>query len=332
MGEKKYKQVKKSSGSKTSKPVRTSKKVKNRKLSQKYSKKSLKTDSDNSDSEPEIVSYKRTNKKKSQKYESDKSESESEIESEIESGSELDKYDNDNDFRNVIFENINDEYALGKFGDLEVVMMRENGYVNATNLCKKCGKDYKNWKRNDNSKELVGMLIKDINLPKHKLIISIKGGFNTKIRGTYVHPIILTNIATWISPSFSIKISIWIEEWKNFCRNNERKYYYLNMKPYSNNNKEKIIQLEIQKKLGGDIEVPTKYGYIDLVTNDKIIEIKTYDNWKYALGQILSYGDLYEDKKKYIYLFDIPLNTNTGDIKTLFKKYNVSLVSYSFKK
>ncbi|AVG46688.1 hypothetical protein [Acanthamoeba polyphaga mimivirus] len=51
MGEKKYKSVKKSSGSKTSKPVRTSKKVRDRKLAQKYSKKSLKSDSDSSDTD-----------------------------------------------------------------------------------------------------------------------------------------------------------------------------------------------------------------------------------------------------------------------------------------
>ncbi|AEX61949.1 putative KilA-N domain-containing protein [Megavirus courdo7] len=165
MGEKKYKQVKKSSGSKTSKPVRTSKKIKNRKLAQKYSKKSLKTDSDNSDSEPEIVSYKRTNKKKSQKYESDKSESESEIESEIESGSELDKYD-DNDLRNVIYKDLNDDFSVGRLGDFDVIFMRKNGYVNATNLCKNTKKEFYHWKENSYSKELIQGLKRYTKLPK----------------------------------------------------------------------------------------------------------------------------------------------------------------------
>ncbi|AZL89569.1 KilA-N domain-containing protein [Megavirus baoshan] len=227
MGEKKYKSVKKSSGSKTNKPVRTSKKVKNIKLAQKYSKKSLKSDSDNSDSEPEIVSYKRTNKKKSQKYESDKSESESEIESEIESGSELDKYDNDNDFRNVIFENINDKYALGKFGDLEVVMMRENGFVNATNLCKKCGKDYKNWNQNSYSKELIKELIKQLSsgakkrareksaagFPAAEVTHTVKGGKLTIIRGTYVHPKLIIHIASWCSTEYAMKVSDIVTEY-----------------------------------------------------------------------------------------------------------------------
>ncbi|AVL94490.1 KilA N-domain protein [Moumouvirus australiensis] len=321
MVEKKVRKSTHKSGSKSSKPVYVSEKIKKRQKLKNH----VKVDSDTDSSESEIISYKRSNKKFSKKYDFS-SESEN-SDNEIESETQLDKYSNESDFRNVIFENINEEYALGKFGNLEVVMMRENGFVNATNLCKKCGKDYKNWKRNDNSKELIKEIVKRTNLSLNKILIPIKGGFNIKVRGTYVHPLLLTNIANWISPLFAIKISVWIEEWKNYSLKNSVKYYKAlsKLEPNSNNNKEKIIQKTLQSELGGEIEVKTKYGYIDLLTNDKIIEIKSYETWKHALGQILIYSDEYENKDKCVYLFDVPENVDTKNIKRIFSEYDVSV-------
>jgi KilA-N domain len=167
-------------------------------------------------------------------------------------------------------------------------------------------------------------------LSMNELIIVITGGKKTKIRGSYVHPMLTTHIAYWISPKFAVKVGMWIEEWKKYSNKNLSKYYdsLSKLEPYQNNNKEKIIQSKLQKKLGGDIEVPTIFGNIDLVTNDKLIEIKTYDNWKFALGQVLAYGDLYNNKKKCIYLFDVPDDAKINVIKKLFAKHNVSLELY----
>ncbi|AFX93006.1 putative KilA-N domain-containing protein [Megavirus courdo11] len=149
-----------------------------------------------------------------------------------------------------------------------------------------------------------------------------------EIRGTYVHPILLTSIANWISPLFAVKISVWIEEWKKYSLKNSVKYYNAlsKLESNSNNNKEKIIQKTLQSELGGEIEVKTKYGYIDLLTNDKIIEIKSYETWKHALGQILIYSDEYENKNKCVYLFDVPNNVNINNMERIFNKYNVSVI------
>ena len=65
-----------------------------------------------------------------------------------------------NDITNIIFKNINEEYSLGKFGDFNVIIMKENGYINATKLCNdaktKNGtkKDFREWKKNSSTKEL----------------------------------------------------------------------------------------------------------------------------------------------------------------------------------
>ena len=66
---------------------------------------------------------------------------------------------------------------------------------------------------------------------------------------------------------------------------------------------EKIIQQKLQVTKGGQTEVLTPVGKIDLLTSLEIIEIKKIPDWKYALGQILAYGHYYPSHQKVICLF-----------------------------
>nr|AEX63341.1 putative KilA-N domain-containing protein [Moumouvirus Monve] len=121
-----------------------------------------------------------------------------------------------------------------------------------------------------------------------------------------MHPLLITQLAYWISPKFAAKVSIWIEEWKKYSDKNLLEYYdaLSNLEPYCNENKEKIIQEKLLIKLGGSVEVKTKIGKIDLLTKDTIIEIKDYDDWKHGLGQLLSYSFFYPNKKN-VYIYSI---------------------------
>jgi len=66
---------------------------------------------------------------------------------------------------------------------------------------------------------------------------------------------------------------------------------------------EKIVTMKLKWKLGGELEVGSRYGKIDLLTNDSIIEVKRYKSWKHALGQVLIYGLEYPNHEKKLYLF-----------------------------
>ena len=68
--------------------------------------------------------------------------------------------------------------------------------------------------------------------------------------------------------------------------------------------KESLIRNQIAIDEDGSIEVETPAGFIDVLTNYKIIEVKTEHNWKHALGQVKCYGFYYPNKEKWIYLFD----------------------------
>lgn len=165
---------------------------------------------------------------------------------------------------------------------------------------------------------------KYLDIPKYQVIDIKKGGGNDK-RGSWIHPTIATNLAAWISSEFSFKVSLWIEEWKII--NNNRNIYnneLYNITPDYNNQIERQIQLKLYNKLGGEMEVETDSGFIDLLTDTEIIEIKDGKNWKDAVGQILIYSIDYPIHTKRIHLFNVKNNQIINNKCAL---YNI-VVSY----
>ncbi|AVG46780.1 N domain-containing protein [Acanthamoeba polyphaga mimivirus] len=237
------------------------------------------------------------------------------------------------DIRNISYKEINDKYSWGKYGSFKVIIMKENGYINATKLIHLASdkKKLNDWTRGKQAEEYITEISEITGLTKNELIIYVAGSsrYLTQTRGTYMHPLLITQLAYWISPIFAAKISIWIEEWKKYSDNNLFEYYdaLYNLEPSCNENKEKIIQGELQKKLGGLIEVKTKVGAIDLLTKNTIIEIKDYDNWKHGLGQLLSYSIFHLDKTKCLYLFNVGEN-KISSVKKICKQYSIKLNIY----
>lgn len=236
------------------------------------------------------------------------------------------------DVRNIIFKNINDKFAYGKLGVFDVIIMKSNGYINATKLCKDAKKEFFHWKENKFSKELIKNLGSFLGITKKEIMIIITGGNNIKIRGTYVHPTLITHVAYWCKPLFAIYIGIWIEEWKKYCVKNELKYWekLSKCKVWNKDCKEEKIKLKLCKNLKGKPEIETDNGYIDILTKTAIIEVKDYINWKYALGQILAYSIYYPKKNKIIYLFNVPKQNKLIKIKKTCKKYGVKIIVYNY--
>jgi hypothetical protein len=145
------------------------------------------------------------------------------------------------------------------------------------------------------------------------------------LQGTWVHPRVGTYMANWISPYFAVKISLWIEEWKTISKKNEQIYFQEYSKIYTHNKLqyEKQIQEDLCIKLNGQTEVKTPVGYIDILTENEIIEIKQSSDWKHAIGQIISYGTYYPSHKKVIYLFG--MIDNIECIQNICDKYNIEV-------
>lgn len=131
---------------------------------------------------------------------------------------------------NIAFEKICENYWYGAYGEFKVVLMKDNGYINATKMCADGGKKFKNWRRNAYSTALISALesmlgtdeVLDFNkdnsvqageMPKAhiralvcKCITADRSSDVGKIiSGTYIHPDLVPSVAGWISPSFQLK-------------------------------------------------------------------------------------------------------------------------------
>jgi hypothetical protein len=71
---------------------------------------------------------------------------------------------------------------------------------------------------------------------------------------------------------------------------------------------EKAIRDRLHQELGGQVEAPTKFGPIDLLTTTELIEVKEFPDWKTGLGQILAKSSCYSDRAKRLHLFGKPIN------------------------
>jgi hypothetical protein len=117
------------------------------------------------------------------------------------------------------------------------VLAREDGFINATAICKAGNKKFNDWYRLESTNELIKVLeevdnaetgiptdistFKIINdntetgIPvsaKCKVIDIKKGGNDKKGQGSWIHPDLAVQLAQWISPTFAIQVSRWIRE------------------------------------------------------------------------------------------------------------------------
>jgi len=89
-----------------------------------------------------------------------------------------------------------------------VIQCREDGYINATKLCKAGGKRFKHWNSLESTKELVNALFLKVGIPTFRLIDSTKGRYG----GSWIHPDLAIQLAQWISPVFALQVSGWVRE------------------------------------------------------------------------------------------------------------------------
>ena len=66
---------------------------------------------------------------------------------------------------------------------------------------------------------------------------------------------------------------------------------------------ERDVRDRLQSQLGGKVEAYTKYGLIDLLTETELIEVKTIDRWKDAVGHILIKTKKYPNHARRVHLF-----------------------------
>ena len=94
--------------------------------------------------------------------------------------------------------------------EVTVTSRKDDGYINATELCKAGNKKFSHWNSLDTTKELINVLSSDAGIPA-SLLVETKRGQTTKFdQGSWIHPDLAIQLAQWISPSFALQVSKWI--------------------------------------------------------------------------------------------------------------------------
>ncbi|KAF9342854.1 hypothetical protein BGX26_006719, partial [Mortierella sp. AD094] len=105
----------------------------------------------------------------------------------------------------VKFDPVNEGFYWGAYGEFKVLVMRDNGYINITKLCKIKDKHLPHWLETQSAKELIEELRSSVVITTELILIKqMKGLYET--RGTYAHPDLVPHIASWISPTFALKV------------------------------------------------------------------------------------------------------------------------------
>lgn len=111
----------------------------------------------------------------------------------------------------LIFQNIDDKFSYGQYGEFDIVIKRRNGHVNATKLCDDYGRNFEKMYNDEDFLELVREFSKIKKVPVKLLIRDIQTG-QKLTSGIYVHPILVPHISSLCSARFAAKMSSIISE------------------------------------------------------------------------------------------------------------------------
>lgn len=102
-----------------------------------------------------------------------------------------------------------------------ITQREEDGFINATAMCKAAGKEWSHFNSNASTKAFLEALEGSLGIPGDQIVQSIATGPNEG-RGTWVHPQVAVNLAQWLSAEFAVKVSQWVVEWMSGRHPSER--------------------------------------------------------------------------------------------------------------
>lgn len=88
----------------------------------------------------------------------------------------------------------------------------EDGYINATAMCKAAGKQFNEYTSKGSSKAYLDELSSETGISVSGLVQVQKGGA-PELQGSWVHPQVAIHLAQWVSAKFAVQVSKWVYDW-----------------------------------------------------------------------------------------------------------------------
>lgn len=211
-------------------------------------------------------------------------------------------------------------------GKVITEMRASDGMVNGTKFCKSVGnlimKDFIKTRR---SRRFFAELAKDMGLATdhqssedqslsdmYPALVKVTHG--GKYTGTWIHPRVLTYMASFLSSSFIVDVTAWVELAKDKIVGVKEEYdaAICSLECDSSAQIEREVRIRLLEQLGGTQCYIGVLGEIDLVTEGEVIEIKWVRRALHAVGQVLGHSRSFPDKVRRIHLFG-----NKGDFASV---------------
>jgi hypothetical protein len=197
-------------------------------------------------------------------------------------------------------------HALTRANGSVITEMRlSDGYINATLIAQSSGKLFSDWFRNQSTAEYIEALGQDLDLLPADLVQTNRTGSGSRF--SWVHPRVATQMAMWISTEFTVRVSRWIEEAKQMSSRISTEYNddLSTLKADKKKQYEAVVRDNLAWASHAKLEVECEQGFVDIVSGVEIVEIKRLNNYKAAIGQVISYGTCFPGKRKRIHLFAV---------------------------
>lgn len=123
-------------------------------------------------------------------------------------------HQNEKNIMSVSFAKINDDYTLGSCGNVDIIIMNSNGYVNAIKL-ELSRTDFTTWISLPMTKQLISA-VESLSNPDTAALISNECSdivLSQDVLGIYINPYLVPHLAVWIDPTMGIKVSKIINEY-----------------------------------------------------------------------------------------------------------------------
>ena len=145
-----------------------------------------------------------------------------------------------------------------------IIPVRQDGYVNATKLCKAGCKEYSHWKQNKNSESTIQALERYIGIPRNLIIRDINTGTNES-RGTFVHRRLALILAHWISADFALQVNDWIKKNEHKLEQKEQKEQKLEKKEHKEQKTQDVVTITDKSLVLNNVHIISRAsdGYIN---------------------------------------------------------------------
>lgn len=101
--------------------------------------------------------------------------------------------------------------TLFNYNNENITVREEDGYFNATPMCKAMGKQFSDFTRNQWTIEYLQALERSTGIPRDHLTQVKMDGLNHE-RGSWIHPLIAIRLAQWLSPDFAVLVDLCLQQ------------------------------------------------------------------------------------------------------------------------